>query len=281
MASSLLEPKRLLAECGFELHSVAIRGDVHLDLELGRIPAQSHVLTRASPVFRAMLGPNFSEGQAPRSAINPRVIALDDDDTESMTILCILLHKDLSTVHLNTSEKLAETADPTRIFGVAVLVDKYGLVDHLENDLGLSLLAPFTQKHRARKLDLSQALHLVAAAYLLQQAELFSLFARRLTIDYGDHSTLLDSDDLFEHVPARSIRKLKARLRSTKDFPLTTDSSHRGSTQLRASTNQRSCQLRFSQNMLHVRHREVRSPLRRHNRSAPQARKGALATGLP
>jgi len=167
MASSLLDPKRLLADCGFELHSVSIRGDVLLDLDHGRIPVRSDVLTRASPVFKAMLGPNFSEGQAPRSAINPRVITLEDDDTESMAILCILLHKDPSTVRLNTSEKLTETADPTRIFGVAVLADKYALVDHLENELGLSLLAPFTQNHRARKLDLSQALHLVAAAYLL------------------------------------------------------------------------------------------------------------------
>jgi hypothetical protein len=73
--------------------------------------------------------------------------------------------------------------------------------------MGLGLLAPFTRGHKVRKLDLLQALHLMAAAYLLQQAELFSLFARRLTIDYGDHSTLLDFTDLFDHVPAVSIRK--------------------------------------------------------------------------
>lgn len=114
MASSLFDPKRLLATCGFELHSVAIGGDVLFDVENGRIPAPSDVLTCASPVFKAMLGPNFSEGQAPRSTINPIIITLEDDDVESMTILPILLHKDLSTVHLNTSEKLADTADPTR-----------------------------------------------------------------------------------------------------------------------------------------------------------------------
>ncbi|GAB7323967.1 hypothetical protein MBLNU13_g07378t2 [Cladosporium sp. NU13] len=160
----ILYPKRLLAICGFELHSVAIGGDVHLDLELGRIPVQSDVLSRASLDFKAMLGPNFSEGQAPCSTINPKIITLEDDDIESMTILCILLHKDLDTVHLNTSDELAETADPARVFGVAVLADKYALVDHLENDMELSLLAPFTREHEGRQLDISQALHLVAAA---------------------------------------------------------------------------------------------------------------------
>ena len=214
----ILDPKRLLATCGFELHSLGIGGDVLLDLELGRIPVRSDVLSCASPVFKAMLGPNFSEGQALRSTINPKIITLEDDDIESMTILCILLHKDLSTVHLNTSEKLAETADPTRVFGVAVLADKYALVDHLENDLGLSLLAPFIRKHEGRKLDVSQALHLVAAAYLLQQAELFSLFARRLAIDYGDYSSLLDFTELFDHVPAVSICKLQVQCRLTHDF---------------------------------------------------------------
>ena len=275
----ILDPNRLLAMCGSELHSITIGGDVHLVLENGRIPAQSDVLTCASPVFKAILDPNFSEGQAPRSTRNPKIIPLEDYDIESMTIICILLHKNLSTVHLNTSEKLAETTDPTRILGVAVLADKYALVDHLENELGLKLLAPFTRKHEARKLDLSQALHLVATAYLLQRSELFSLFARRLTIDYGGRSTLLDSDDLFEHIPASSINKLKVQLRLTKDLALTTNSSHRGPTQLRTSTNQCSCRLRVSKNMLHVWHREVRLQLRRHNRSTPRAQERPLAAG--
>ena len=141
-----------------------------------------------------------------RSATNPKIITLEDDDIESMTCLCILLHKDLSTVHLNASDELAETADPARIIEIAVLADKYALVDHLGNDVGLSLLAQFTRRYTVHDLDLSQALHLMAAAYLLQQAELFSLFARRLTIDYGDHSTLLEFTDLFDHIPAASIR---------------------------------------------------------------------------
>ena len=203
-----LDPKRLLATCGYELHSTAIDGDVLLVLEHGRIiTVRSDVLAHSSPVFKDMLGSNFSEGQALRSVTNPKVIALEDDDLESMAILCILLHKDLTTVHLNASDELVKTADPTRIFQVAVLADKYALVEHLENNMGLNLLTPFARSHQVRRLDLLQALHLVAAAYLLQQAELFSLFSRRLTIDYGDHSTLLDSTGLFEHIPASSIRK--------------------------------------------------------------------------
>jgi hypothetical protein len=146
--------------------------------------------------------------------------------------------------------------------------------------MGLSLLAPFTQRHKVRKLDPLQALHLVAAAYLLQQAELFSLFARRLTIDCGDHSTLLDFTDLFDHIPASSIRRLQVRSRSTQGFPLTTISSHRGPTQLRTGTNQCSRRLRVSQNMLHVRRREVRPQPRRPDRPTPQSQERPVAAGL-
>jgi hypothetical protein len=127
-----------------------------------------------------------------------------------MSTLCILLHKDLSTVHLNQSDELADIAEPSRIFQIAVLADKYALVDHLHNDIGPELLASFIQRHKVRRLDTLQALHLLAAAYLLQQAELFSLFARRLTIDHGDHLSLLDFPDLFDHIPAESIRKLQS-----------------------------------------------------------------------
>ena len=199
--------KRLLTACGFDLHSATINGDVLLDLERGRIPVHSEVLTRASPVFKAMLGPNFSEGQALRSAANPKIITLQDDDTESMIALCVLLHRDLSTVHLKTSSVATKTADATRILRVAILADKYALVDHLSHDLGPALLTPFTGTLGARKLDLLQALHLVVAAYLLQQGEPFTLFARRVIMDYGDHATMLDYTDLFDHIPATSIRK--------------------------------------------------------------------------
>ena len=199
--------KRLLVACEFELHSATTDGDILLDLEDGRIPVHSEVLTRASPVFKAMLGPNFSEGQALRSAANPKTITLQDDDTESMTALCVLLHRNLNTVHLETSFGAMQTADATRILQVAILADKYALVNHLEHDLGPTLLAPFTGRLRARTLDLLQALHLVVAAYLLQQGELFTLFARRVIMDYGDHATMLDYTDLFDHIPATSIRK--------------------------------------------------------------------------
>lgn len=204
--------------CGFELHSAIIDGDVLLDLEHGRIAVRADVLTRASPVFKAMLGPNFSEGQASRAAANPKIITLEDDDIESMTTLCILLHKDLSTVHLNASDELAETADPFHVFNIALLADKYALVDYLKDDIAPALLAPSIQKHKEITPNLSQDLHLVVAAYLLQQAELFSLFARRLAHDYGDLSMLLDFTDLFDYIPASCIRKLQVQFMFNQGF---------------------------------------------------------------
>lgn len=198
---------RLLASYGFQLHSVAIKGDILLKLDNGSIRAHSEVLTHSSPVFKAMLGPNFSEGQGLRSAASPKTINLEDDDTESMLVLCILLHRHLDGVHLSNLHQPAHLVDPTCVFKVAVLVDKYDLVDHLKDDIVPTLLASFIQRREAHKLDLLQALQLAVAAYLLQQGELFTLFSRRLVMDYSNHSLMFEFTELFDHIPNMSIRK--------------------------------------------------------------------------
>lgn len=51
------------------------------------IQASSQVLSLASPVFAAMLSPNFAEGQS-----GSKVVCLPDDDVEAFTWYCNALH---------------------------------------------------------------------------------------------------------------------------------------------------------------------------------------------
>lgn len=55
------------------------------------IRASSKVLTLASPVFAAMLGPNFSEGSK-LSTAQPYELHLPEDDPEAIIWLCLILH---------------------------------------------------------------------------------------------------------------------------------------------------------------------------------------------
>lgn len=67
------------------------------------------VLKLASPVFKAMLGPNFAESDA-------TVVDLPDDDPQAMRDLC-------KVVHLRTSE--LNMRDRSWVLGLAVVCDKY------------------------------------------------------------------------------------------------------------------------------------------------------------
>lgn len=100
---------------------IAKRGDVLLELgregkPAGTLLVLSHVLSLASPVFEAMFNGNFVEGQN-LSAASPKLVALPDDDPESVTLLCRI-------IHLRTTE-ITETISLPRLADLAVVCDKY------------------------------------------------------------------------------------------------------------------------------------------------------------
>jgi hypothetical protein len=71
---------------------VATEGDVIFVLQQTRLRVSSVILASASPVFKAMFGPSFAEGQGHRTAEEPREVPLHDDDLGAMIRLCRLLH---------------------------------------------------------------------------------------------------------------------------------------------------------------------------------------------
>ncbi|KAF7557871.1 hypothetical protein G7046_g5934 [Stylonectria norvegica] len=63
--------------------------------EKRRIQVYSKFMTNASPVFTAMLGPNFKEGHDLRQSTSvgqPGEVSLPDDDPESFYLICRILH---------------------------------------------------------------------------------------------------------------------------------------------------------------------------------------------
>ncbi|USW55797.1 Putative BTB/POZ domain-containing protein [Septoria linicola] len=82
-----------------------------------RLQVSSATLSSISPVFKALLGPHFREGQQPRSSSNPVSISLPDDESDDMNRLCQI-------AHLKFEEDL-ESLYCDDILQLAVLVDKY------------------------------------------------------------------------------------------------------------------------------------------------------------
>ena len=76
----------------------------------------STILSRASPVFRSMLGPHFREGHE-LAASGSVELALDDACAAHMAIICRVLHMRIDGVPLRFESKA--------ILEIAALADKY------------------------------------------------------------------------------------------------------------------------------------------------------------
>ncbi|KAK5726165.1 hypothetical protein LTR17_012980 [Elasticomyces elasticus] len=84
------EDKQVLTASTPKNITLAEDGDVILILRGRHFRVSSGVLSLASPEFKTMLGPNFLEGQAPRSAEHPKEITLEDGF--ALELLLPLMH---------------------------------------------------------------------------------------------------------------------------------------------------------------------------------------------
>ena len=109
-----------LASLSIDTHQMASinvidpQGDVILICGEIELQVSSKVLSLASPVFQALFGPNFAEGQ-PTSSKASR-IQLHDDDAESMRLMCAILHHKCASANGIGLERLER---------LAVVTDKY------------------------------------------------------------------------------------------------------------------------------------------------------------
>ncbi|KAI8717266.1 BTB domain-containing protein [Fusarium sp. LHS14.1] len=90
--------------------------------EKSKIRVSSHLLRTTSPVFNVMLGPNFKEGAALRENEGPTEIILPEDNAKALWNVYSTLCGDNPRVN-----KLK----PDEIYDVAVLAQKYDLIDRL------------------------------------------------------------------------------------------------------------------------------------------------------
>lgn len=64
------------------------------------------------------------------------------------------------------------------------------------------------------ELDLEMTSDLAVAAYLLHEGDLFSLFTRRLILDFNKQLSMLKYKNFATSVPAFTIRKLNINLKT-------------------------------------------------------------------
>ncbi len=95
-------------------------GDVFLKCGSKELLVHSKVLSLGSPVFKAMLGPQFREGNVPRSPSNPLNLELPEDQPQALVVLCWLLH--------HTKKEMNTEHDGALLVELVRLADKYDCV---------------------------------------------------------------------------------------------------------------------------------------------------------
>lgn len=188
-------------------HIIDKNGDVILVLEDATARVSSEVLSASSPVFKALLGPNFSEGQQLRSAAHPKRIELQENDAVSVARICFMLHKSFDEVrtHICSNETTGQVV--FNVVQMAIVADKYGVVDRLKNEMAPALLEPFAARSGRVGLTIQNICDLAVAAYLFEQHGLFTLFTRCLIVDWQHLLSEMSKLRLFTYVPVIALRK--------------------------------------------------------------------------
>jgi len=193
--------------------TVANDGDIILVLPQNiHIRVSSIILSYTSPVFKAMLGPEFMEGHTPRSAAQPHKIALLDNDSAAMKHLCHLLHRQTT----NSNDDHPSEAFAERLQELAILADKYNCVTAIMLQVE-AVLSRFLNRGAAGKLSVVAMLFCTGAAYMMRLPRHFYAFSKRMVLDHcTSFSELLDDEGCSVALPAEVLRKQPHRLPTTR-----------------------------------------------------------------
>lgn len=175
--------------------NIAPDGDVILVVgeDRKRLRINSSALTFTSPVFNALFGPHFREGQQARSSTSPVEIALPEDNSAAMMRICEFLH--FKSPHM--------PSDPSHwhvcLLALAEAVDKYALATALHTQLSALLFSWL--HHNKNCSNLFMVADIVAAAYLLAQAQPFKIATEMLVLHCKDRFSKLHGKACSDKIP--------------------------------------------------------------------------------
>ncbi|KAK3627918.1 hypothetical protein LTR56_018908 [Elasticomyces elasticus] len=210
----------------------AEEGDVILVLQNGkRLRVLAAVLSLVSPVFKTMLGPKFLEGQAPRTAKDPKEIQLPDDSVDGIVLLARFTHGLPSGAKPFKNSTLQFLS--TRLLELGVAADKFDCIP------AVTLAAEALMRRHAAYMDFEYTAAVskptvdgyakfAAAAFLLQIDNLFTFFTRRLVLDAVDSFGEIFEMQVHGLLPPNVILGLEEQRSAVREYLLATvaDSAH-------------------------------------------------------
>jgi hypothetical protein len=150
---------------------IAETGDVFLVIgpEKLKLRVQSLILKATSKPFAAMLGPNWTKDREQSCQEKPMEILLPEDNAASLKYICAVTH--------SRSQMIPEDLSAQDILDIAIVADKYDFVDALE--MANRSWLRICEKNEAGNMAL------MAAAYVLRNAQAFRQASKALVMDYA------------------------------------------------------------------------------------------------
>ena len=188
-------------------------GDVIFVLKDVELKMSSKALSLASPVFKALLRPTFSEGQALRDGKTAR-IEFPDDDTEAMKAICKCAHFQPDDT-ANVTDKW--------LVNLATVTDKYDCLG-ATRCFGALALASISSKTEQ---ELSNG-QLLLPAYVLDDYVSFKTITKRMVFELNGvgqaHATACSvyglSEDMEQVLPAGLAREYIPRSQQDAGFEM-------------------------------------------------------------
>ena len=152
-------------------------GDVMLELSNITLRVSSKVLSLASPVFKAMLGPNFSEGIPTETGL--RTIKLPDDNSALVHYLCCILHHRYNYLEVDVDISLFQ--------GLTLLTDKYDCVKAVQH-WGINCLRKLLKEGKCHNFHLGdhpQYSRLLVPAVVFDDPEIFQEVTRLMILEFS------------------------------------------------------------------------------------------------
>ncbi|RTE81067.1 hypothetical protein BHE90_004424 [Fusarium euwallaceae] len=157
-----LERQRTLPEIMPDGDVILVVGPKKIKIQLS-----SHLLSSTSPVFAAMLGPNFREGNLLRESQGPVEIALPADNAKALWHIYNVLYG---------AHPRAHKLDTDELYNVACLAYKYDLVERLS----LAREAWFADADGCTFKSTEENWKMLLAAYWLESEYGFANLSQRL-----------------------------------------------------------------------------------------------------
>jgi hypothetical protein len=141
-----------------------------------RLRVSASSLANVSKVFRAMFGPNFSEGQDlsdTRSGL--KEVHMSDDNADAMEVICSIIH----------FRSVPQEVGPDLMLHIAIAADKFDCSIVLQH-ASIIWLDP------KKSMSLVELARLMAASYLLDNPKAFSQVTLAMVFGHGDSYLALE-----------------------------------------------------------------------------------------